>query len=647
MTQSTFTKLFFCLSVLIPFVAYILGLAPGVTLEDSGELITASYLLGVPHPPGYPLFTILGYLFSYLPVGDVAYRYNLFSATLSSLASGVLFLAGRDILFIATQRLSLISNWLSLFAAVLISLAPSYYRQSVITEVYGLTNLVSALLIFLMLRWIVRTNERKFGSAERLAIAFAFAFGLALSSHHILWYFGPIGFALLFVFAAPYRRTLSFWLRSLALFFLGLLPYIYLPIAASRSPELNWGNPVDWPSFYRTITRFQYAKSYQFNPEIMTEQLREQVILLIEQVGVSGLTVGMVGLYFLIFRLPRLGALTGALLIASGPLTALITNFEVPLFHETLYTDVRSLVSVMYLGHYQVWSLCIAVGLIAVIQAVKIGPFHWRAVLVAATAGAYVLFSGVQTVRSESKAQYTFAEDFFFNMEVLADDKPAMILSNWDPFYFPSLYFQRVQGRGTKLIFIDLQLLRAPWYLQDMARRYPEVFDKAQVLMQTYLTQIQLYLDRKSPLTPKMEKAFSALTKELVAKAQVEMPVYLTVARPYNALPVGLLDGYTMQSHAVAAELVKEADFTETISIERFRFRNFNPPHLPNDRLARIFHNYYVDLISLKAWQMKDFSVDKSQITATAEKAKELLGDDHEALKALAAKFKELGIGSL
>src|SRR5579863_2553856 len=71
----------FGLAVLLAFVGYFLTLAPEVTLQDSGELATGSFYAGVPHPPGYPLWTIYTWLFTKLvPFGNVAYRVAMASA---------------------------------------------------------------------------------------------------------------------------------------------------------------------------------------------------------------------------------------------------------------------------------------------------------------------------------------------------------------------------------------------------------------------------------------------------------------------------------------------------------------------------------------------------------------------------------------
>ncbi|MBK6537206.1 MAG: DUF2723 domain-containing protein [Ignavibacteria bacterium] len=79
------------LSFLIPFAVYLATLAPTVTFIDSGELATVAAKLGVAHPTGYPLFTVLGNLFTKIPVGDEVYRLNFMCAVISSAALFMFF----------------------------------------------------------------------------------------------------------------------------------------------------------------------------------------------------------------------------------------------------------------------------------------------------------------------------------------------------------------------------------------------------------------------------------------------------------------------------------------------------------------------------------------------------------------------------
>ena len=84
---------FALLTTAIVLLGYLVSLAPTVTFWDAGEFIAASRILGIPHPPGTPLFVMLGHVWgTVVPIGEYAFRLNLMSAFFSSLAAGALFL---------------------------------------------------------------------------------------------------------------------------------------------------------------------------------------------------------------------------------------------------------------------------------------------------------------------------------------------------------------------------------------------------------------------------------------------------------------------------------------------------------------------------------------------------------------------------
>src|SRR5436309_3556915 len=82
----------FGLTALLVFIGYYLTIAPDLTLEDSGELAVGSFYAGVPHPPGYPVWTLYTWLFTLLPVSNIAYRVALSSAVAAAFACGLLAL---------------------------------------------------------------------------------------------------------------------------------------------------------------------------------------------------------------------------------------------------------------------------------------------------------------------------------------------------------------------------------------------------------------------------------------------------------------------------------------------------------------------------------------------------------------------------
>jgi hypothetical protein len=149
------------LAVYAPTVARDLSWAGAAT--DGGELITASFTLGVPHPPGYPTYVVLGKLVSLLPLGTVAFRYNLFSAVCAALAAGLLFAAIRAHWDGRVRPVTAIA------AALAFAWLPLVWSQAVVAEVYALnllfvaafllTGVAAGLLPLLLLPWLARGDS--------------------------------------------------------------------------------------------------------------------------------------------------------------------------------------------------------------------------------------------------------------------------------------------------------------------------------------------------------------------------------------------------------------------------------------------------------------------------------------------------------
>jgi hypothetical protein len=163
----------------ITLIVYILTLAPTVYFGDSGELTAAAYNLGIAHPPGYPLYLLLGKLFMLIvPIGDMAMRMNLLSAFFASLTAVMIYLISR---VLSRGR----------FTATLVSLTAAFsftfWSQAVVAEVYTLAALFFCILIFLTLLWF---KDQK----PHWLLLLALTAGLALTHHVIIAVFYPVFF---------------------------------------------------------------------------------------------------------------------------------------------------------------------------------------------------------------------------------------------------------------------------------------------------------------------------------------------------------------------------------------------------------------------------------------------------------------------
>ena len=146
------------------FALYALSAPRTVSHEDDGMFVLSSYFLGIEHPPGYPVFTWIGHLFTYLPFGSVAYRVHLASALFGALSCGALYLCARTLI---PGRLP------ALLAAIGLGMSPVFWSQAVIAEVYTLNTFFFLVLMFMGLQ----------SRDGRLLPWMALVFGLSLSNH--------------------------------------------------------------------------------------------------------------------------------------------------------------------------------------------------------------------------------------------------------------------------------------------------------------------------------------------------------------------------------------------------------------------------------------------------------------------------------
>jgi len=229
--------LVFCLGIILYSVTLPKGVLPG----DSGELIAASRTLSIAHPPGYPLYLMVGRLFSLLlSVGSVAYRYNLMSAIIASSAL-VLF-------YLIVTRLGL-RRPIGVAVTLAIGSLEAFWLQATTAEVYALNAFFTLLLLHSGLM------GRRYG--QRSFLLLGFIGGLALSHHLSMIY--PLACALgiltvtIGIRPRPKTAVLSFLLLAL-----GLSVWLYIPVRASVGPPLVWGKTDTLSGFVSHITAQGY-----------------------------------------------------------------------------------------------------------------------------------------------------------------------------------------------------------------------------------------------------------------------------------------------------------------------------------------------------------------------------------------------------
>ncbi len=223
------------------FVLYLITLAPSTAMWDTSEYITAAYTLGLPHPPGNPLFVLIGRVFAILPIAKtVAVRINVLAAICSAVSAGMWFLI--------TERV--LVSWFSdrwkrilggALAALIGATAFTVWNQSVVNEkVYTVALLGIAIISWLMIRWCDEPDGRK---ADRTLVLVAYLLGLGYANHMAGMVAAPaVGLSVLLV----RWRTVLRWkllLACLGAIILGITPFAMQPIRTAYYPALNEGEP--------------------------------------------------------------------------------------------------------------------------------------------------------------------------------------------------------------------------------------------------------------------------------------------------------------------------------------------------------------------------------------------------------------------
>ncbi len=277
---------------------YLRTMPPTVLDGDSGEYQYMAYILGVPHSPGSPLFVLLGKLFTFLPLGDVAYRVNLFCAVIAAFTAPVVYW---------TMRRLVENRAAAVVATVIFALAPTMWGGAVEAKTYSLHLFLGVLAIFLVLRWHQDGQPRDFNSL-------AFVYGLGLANHPMIRFIAPALVLALWVHRSRLNRAIL--LRGAALLCLPLLLYAYIPIRANQliaqqnpanlqlygredailkgTVNAYYLNSVE--GFFNLTTGLDNVFKLEFKTSVnSSDRYRLAALLLQQQFGIVGIVLAAVG----------------------------------------------------------------------------------------------------------------------------------------------------------------------------------------------------------------------------------------------------------------------------------------------------------------------------------------------------------------
>jgi len=406
---------------MIALGVYLITLAPDLTwangATDGGELITASITGGIPHPPGYATYVLIGKLFSFIPLGTVAFRYNLLSAICAAAAVGVLAAA---IHVFHENRLSP-----SIATAVALGFAfiPLVWGQATVAEVYCLNLLFVAAFL---LAWSRR------GASGWSGVWL----GLAITTHLTSLLLLP-----LLLVGRREKRT-----RAAGGFIAGLSPLLLLPILALGDSPVIWGQPADPRGWWWLVSGQLYSANLQ-PPDA------ERFYSLLRALALGPAA-------FLFARRSELFATmaAGEPLFAHTRRSTLALAAVASLYFIFAMSYGTADAAVLLLPGLLIAALLIAP------SAVRLG----RAVWLLPALFVLVAYPG-QNLSNDHQPRTLAAA-------VFQEAPPgAILLAPGDRTIFTLWYFHYVEGQRPDLIPVDTNLFAFDWYRDRLRARYSEI----------------------------------------------------------------------------------------------------------------------------------------------------------------------------
>jgi len=501
---------------------YAVTLSPTTAMWDASEYIAAAHTVGTPHPPGNPLFVLIGRSFALLPIAPtVAQRVNLLAALSSAAAAAIWFLVADRALatLMPIRAVRLVAAAAGTLAG---ATAFTVWNQSVVNEkVYTLSLVGIAISSWLLLRWADDPSARR---ADLLLVLASYLTGLGYANQMSAFLVVPAGIVL--VAAVRPRSFLRAGLVGACVVAMagGLTVFATQPIRAAFGPAINEGEPTactdgkgfrldctltetTWRRFKYNFDREQYAKpplaqrqapfsaqlgmwwlyfKWQWlrDPHVERPALQHALALTFLGLGLLGAAAH--------FRADRRSfAYVGSLAVTTSILLVYYMNFEyghsqAPELGEAVPREVRDR-DYFFIWSYSLWGVWIAVGVARIWSTVATAlasrgssgsAGRASAPWVAASPVVFIaLLPLVTNWSTASRRGQTDARDFAHDL--LNSVEPyAILITAGDNDTFPLWYAQEVEGVRRDVLVVNNTLLNTDWHLRHLIRRRTFAFDR-------------------------------------------------------------------------------------------------------------------------------------------------------------------------
>jgi len=491
---------------IISLVIYLDCISPTVSFWDCGEFIACAYTMGVPHPPGAPLFIALGRVFTLIiPWINVALRMNIISALASAFTVMVLFfIIVRLIREWRGEPRTLEDKIIALagggIGALAFAFTDTFWFNAVEAEVYALSILLTALVFWLTLLWM--DYYRETWSAGFL-LMIAYIFGLGAGVHLLNLLVIPTIFYLIFVTDNSILKRFDLWGWAFLLIFIGFSFYLIIYFRSGLNPVIDENNPENFTNFMKYLNREQYGAESQFltfldrKAPFWTYQIKKMYIryfgwqfigkgttygpdnYIVETLSLNGLYAlpFILGIFGLIHHFKRDFHRAFANLIffiMTGIAIIIYLNQPDPQPRERDY---------VYVGSFLAFSIWIGIGMSGILEYIFKGFSKMKNGVITAGSSAVsfaaaailVVFIAVPfnmaytNYHEHDRSGNYIAWDYSYNI-LNSCEKDAILFTNGDNDTFPLWYLQEVEGVRKDVRVVNLSLLNTDWYIQQLKK---------------------------------------------------------------------------------------------------------------------------------------------------------------------------------
>ena len=572
-------KYYYILTGFLAFIFYIFTIAPSVIQIDTGELAAVQCTLGIAHPTGYPLFTMLGYIFSLIPLPlSKIFQMNLLAAIYCAVAVSVFTFTAKLVLdnlntfqFVKLSKQNLkkrkkdsvktvqpeITHSIELsdtykivsaiFGGLFLALSKTFWFQSTSVEVYSLHLLLITLIILSLIKAFLQSDKES--SISKYWIIFSITLALGFSNHMTTLLIIPGVAYLYFTKNGFTSKSIKQILFMLLIFFpILILIYSYLPIRASQNPVMNWGNPIEWERILRHISGQQYQVWLFSSTEAAAKQFNYFVSNLFNEFAVS-LVIAITGM------------------IVSFIYARRFFIFNIIVFLSTvLYSinyDINDIDSYFLLAY-------IALAFFAVFGIVQLILFTAKYKMqILMPISVLVLFTGIQFYSNydDVNQRNNFIYEDYTKAILNTLPKNAIVFSyQWDYFISASYYFQLVENYRKDIVVIDKELLRRSWYYNQLNTNHPALLNGVSSEVNQFKEALKPFEREEQFNANLLENLFRRIMTGLVATNIDKQDFFIAPELVDGEMKRGefqLPEGYTLVPHLLLFKVVNTSDYVE------------------------------------------------------------------------------------